>query len=101
MKKNVGKRIVCALLAVIMVFTLCACTEQAREDTKTLLKDVFKALPGGLKEAKERVVDPAIEDIKNDAKEIYDDVKPSWEEAFPKDEGNESPEDTQQEPQNP
>lgn len=78
------KIIVYLMVLVSMATTLCGCGNQKlREDAKELLKDVFIALPGGLKEAKDKVLDPAIEDIKEDAKEIYDAAKPSWEEAFP------------------
>lgn len=78
------KIIIYLMVLVSFATTLCGCGNQKlREDTKELLKDVFIALPGGLREAKDKVLDPAIEDIKEDAKEIYDAAKPSWEEAFP------------------
>ena len=90
------KTIICLVLAITMTFTLCACDPQAvREDTKQILKDVFIALPGGLKETKEKVVEPAIETAKDDIKEIYDAAKPSWEEAFPGLAGDQSSENTE------
>ena len=72
------------ILAALAALTLTGCNKaQIREETKDILIDVFKALPGGLKEANEKVFQPAIEDAKKDAKDIYDTVHPDWEEAFP------------------
>lgn len=72
------------ILAALAALTLTGCNKaQLREETKDILIDVFKALPGGLKEANEKVFQPAIEDAKKDAKDIYDTVRPDWEEAFP------------------
>lgn len=90
------KTIICLVLAITMTFTLCACDpQQTRENTKQILKDVFIALPGGLKEAQETVIEPAIETAKDDIKEIYDAAKPSWEEAFPGLAGDQSTENTE------
>lgn len=92
------KTIVCLLLAIAMSFTLCGCDpQQTRENTKQILKDVLISLPGGLKEAQETVIEPAIETAKDDIKEIYDAAKPSWEEAFPALAGDQNTEQPEQE----
>lgn len=66
----------------------------ARQETKELLIDILRALPGGLKEAGEKVFEPAVDAVKEDAKDIYNQVRPNWEEAFPslaEKEGEETP----------
>lgn len=78
------KKAVCLLAAVSVLLTAAGCSTETRTQFKDILKDIVMALPGGLKDAKDKIVDPAWEAAKEDGKEIMDAAKESWEESFAK-----------------
>ena len=80
------KRLLCVLFAVVLLGLATGCDANIRTEVKSLLMDIVTALPGGLKEAKDKVVDPALDAARSDAEEILDAAKDSWNEAFPKEE---------------